>query len=208
MGQSTTAIDIVADPDRLAVALTPVRRRLMARLADGPDSATGLASALGEPRQKINYHVRALEEAGFVELHEERRRGNCVERVVRTTARYFLLDPAIMGSSDVDPDTFRDRFSAAYLLALAARTIRELAALVGGARREKKRLATFSLQTEVALARPSDMRSFAADVAAAIADVVARHHDENATGARRFRLVLGSYPAPPDQSNEETHADE
>lgn len=202
--QTATAVDIVTDPDRAATILSPARRALLVRLSEAPNSASGLASELNEPRQRINYHLRVLEKAGYVELHEERRRGNCVERVVRTTAEFFLLDPTALGGVLAgDPDRIRDRFSAAYLVALAARTIRELAGLMTGARKAGQRLATFSLQTEVELARPADMRVFTEDLSRAVADVVARHHDETTSTGRRFRLVLGSYPAPPEESEDE-----
>lgn len=188
------AIDIVTDPARAAAVLSPLRRALLTQLAEGPDSATGLANALGEPRQRINYHLRELEKARYVTLHEERRRGNCVERVVKTSAQYYLIDPTALGPVAADPEAIRDRFSAGYLVALAARTIRELAALMSGAKKARKRLATFSVQTEVALARPADMRAFADDLTRAVADVVAHHHNETTSGGQRFRLVIGSYP--------------
>lgn len=205
---STPAIDIVTDPARAAAVLSPLRRTLLARLAEGPDSATGLANALGEPRQRINYHLRELEKARYVILHEEHRKGNCVERIVKTSAQHFLIDPTALGAVAADPDAIRDRFSAGYLVALAARTIREVAALMMGAKKARKRLATFSLQTEVALARPADMRAFAEDLTRAVADVVARHHDETKPGGRQFRLVLGSYPKPPKEKPDEGEDDD
>ena len=62
------------------------RLRLVRELVE-PDSAAGLAKRLGLPRQRLNYHLRELEAAGLLELVEERRRGNCVERIVRAVAR-------------------------------------------------------------------------------------------------------------------------
>ena len=53
-------IDVIADPAAAAAALDPIRGRLLAELAE-PASAAGLAARLGLPRQKINYHLRALE---------------------------------------------------------------------------------------------------------------------------------------------------
>ena len=93
MDPAPDTIQIVADPDRAAAALSPIRRRALAALAAGPDSATGLAERLGTSRQRLNYHLRALEKAGFLELVEERRKGNCSERVLRSKARHSLIDP-------------------------------------------------------------------------------------------------------------------
>jgi DNA-binding transcriptional ArsR family regulator len=85
-------LQIVQSPEKAGVLLQPGRLRLLEQLTQ-PDSAAGLARRLGVPRQKLNYHLRELERAGFVELFEERRKGNCTERVVRATAREFLVAP-------------------------------------------------------------------------------------------------------------------
>jgi hypothetical protein len=42
------SLQVVADPDRAATALGPDRRRLLAALAEAPDSATGLAARFEE----------------------------------------------------------------------------------------------------------------------------------------------------------------
>src|ERR1700729_3861369 len=102
------ALQIVQNPDKAAVLLQPGRLGLLERLAE-PDSAAGLARRLGVPRQKMNYHLRELEWV------EERRKGNCMERLVRATAREFLIAP------HAGKAVTADRFSAAYLVSTAAR---------------------------------------------------------------------------------------
>lgn len=194
-------LSVVREPERMAALLDPLRLRILGTLADQPDSSTGIAARLGEARQKVNYHVRALEGAGFLELHEERRKGNCIERIVRTTARRWVLDTDALGELGADPDAVGDRFSAAYLIALAARAVRDVGALERGATEAGKRLATVSLQTEVRLGSPADLAAFVDDLAGAVSDVVRRHHDESGSDGRRFRVFLGGYPEPPDEES-------
>src|ERR1700733_11213470 len=100
------ALQIVENLGKAAVLLQAGRLNLLESLG-GPDSAAGLARRLGVPRQKMNYHLRELEREGFLELVEERRKGNCTERVVRAVAREFLIAP-----QTADRVT-ADRFSAA-----------------------------------------------------------------------------------------------
>ena len=139
-------------------------------------------------------YARELERAGFVELHEARRKGNCVERVMRAKARHWLIDPgALAGLADA-PMPPADRFSAAYLISLAARAIREVAGLVRKAADSRKRLATLAIESDVRLGHPSDFPAFADDLARAIADVIARHHDDDTPGGRRFRILAGAWP--------------
>lgn len=194
-------VEVVRDPETMAVLLDPERRRLLEALREEPDSASGLARRLGDSRQRLNYHLRALEEAGLLEILEERRRGNCVERVLRVVARRFVVDPAALGELAAEPEELGDRFSATYLIALAARAIRELAGLQDRAARQDERLASAGLEARVKLPHPEDFDAFVQDLSEAVARVVARHHDDRA-GGRPFRVIAGAYPAK-DRSQEE-----
>jgi DNA-binding transcriptional ArsR family regulator len=190
-----TTLEIVREPGRAQVLLHPERRRLVEALAQGPDSASGLARRLGESRQRLNYHLRLLEEAGHVELAEERIKGSRPERVMRLVARHYVLDPAAVGELAAEPDEVGDRFSASYLVALASRALRELADLLDRSKSKRARLATASVNTTVRLRSPAAFGAFAADLTQAVAEVVARHHDEDGAG-RWFRVVAGAYPGP------------
>ncbi len=75
-------VTVIDDPAAAEASLDPIRARLLSALAQ-PGSATTLAAKTGLTRQKVNYHLRALEQHGLVELVEERRKGNCNERVSR-----------------------------------------------------------------------------------------------------------------------------
>ena len=182
-------LQIVQSPEKAGVLLQPGRLRLLEQLTE-PASAAGLARRLGVPRQKLNYHLRELEREGFLELIEERRKGNCMERVVRAVAREFLIAP-----QTGDRVTAADRFSAAYLASTAARMIRGLASLCIRARRAGKRVATLTLETEIRFASAESRAAFAEEMTASIAHLVAKYHNERAEGGRRFRLLSAVYPA-------------
>ncbi|MGH3703358.1 MAG: ArsR/SmtB family transcription factor, partial [Agromyces sp.] len=108
----------IEDPGAAIASLDPIRSRLLAELAS-PKSATALGHALGLPRQKVNYHLRALEEHGLIELAEERRKGNVTERVMRATAASYVITPTALSSVRPDPARAPDRLSARWLLAVA-----------------------------------------------------------------------------------------
>lgn len=190
----TLALEVIRHPEAAAALLDPVRQQLLAHLAE-PDSASGLARRLRLPRQRLNYHLRALEAAGLLELVEERRKGNCTERVVRATARAFVISPEALGPLSPTPDSAPDRLSSAYLLAAAGRTIRDVGALDARARREQKRLATLTLETEVRFATAESRAAFAEELAATVARLTAKYHDERAPNGRRFRLLAAVHPS-------------
>jgi len=192
---STPALQIIRRSDPAAAALDPVRQQLLAHLVE-PDSAAGLARRLGIPRQRINYHLRTLEAAGLVELVEERRKGNCFERVVRATARSFVISPEALGAIGAHPEASADRLSSAYLVATAGQVIRDVAALEAQARAEEKQIATLTLDAEVRFASAEKRAQFARELTDVVARLAAKYHDERAPGGRRFRLIAAVYPQP------------
>lgn len=207
MSPTHPTLAVLDDLQAASALLDPERRRLVEALQEEPDSASGLARRLDDSRQRLNYHLRSLEDAGVLELVEERRKGNCTERVLGVVAHRFVVDPTALGALDVGPEEVGDRFSATYLVALAARAIREVAALMRRARREEKRLASASLSVEVRLASPEAFRAFVDDLTGAVSDVIARHHDEGGSG-RSFRVLLGAYPGPEGARSSEIRPEE
>jgi hypothetical protein len=112
-----------------------------------------------------------------------------------------------LGPVGADPDVSGDRFSASYLVALAARSLREVGMLWRGARAADKRLATLSIDTTIRFASPAARAAFTADLTAAVAPLTARYHDKQAPAGRAHRLVVAAYPAPPDKERK-SDADE
>jgi DNA-binding transcriptional ArsR family regulator len=191
-----TASTGLAVVDREAAAGTlvdPTRRAILSRLQE-PGSATTVARVLGLSRQLVNYHVRALERAGLVEEVAHRQRRGLKERVVRATAAHYLLSPDALGTLGGDPDTVQDRFSATYQVAVAARTIREVADLAAQARKSGKRLTTLTLDTSVRFATPAARQEFADELVGALNSLVSKYHDQQAPNGRAYRVFLGAHP--------------
>lgn len=187
-------IAVIEDPAVAEVSLDPIRARLLAALAE-PGSAATLAGRVGLPRQKVNYHLRALEKHGLIELVEERRKGNMTERVLRATASSYVISPLALAAVAPDPARSPDRLSARWLLALAARLVKDVGTLISGADKAKKRVATFAVEGEVRFANAGDRAAFAEELATAVTTLISRYHDENAEGGRTHRLVLAIHPS-------------
>lgn len=183
-------MQFVDDPTRLLAALTPLRRRLLADLAE-PASATESAARLGLSRQTANYHLRVLERAGLVELVELRQRRGCTERVLRASADAFVVDPSVM-SRPTDAITSRDAYAAEHLVAVAGRTVRDVSRMRAAAGDQGKRLLTFTIETEVGFAAPAEVHEFTDALATAIAEVAQRF---STPAGRRYRVVVGGHPA-------------
>ena len=186
---------VIEKASRLAALLSPLRREVLNQLHTEADSAAGLARRMKLPRQKLNYHVRALEKEGFLELAGEKKRRGCVERRFRPTARAYVIRPDLLGRLGDAAAEFRDRFSSAYLIDLAARTLRDVSGLRRGASAAGKRLATFALEVDVRFRTASDRAAFAEELTETVARLVARYQDD-CSQARSYRFFVGGHPTP------------
>ncbi len=185
-------VEVIDDPTA-AVAALAVRARLLAELAR-PGSASTLAGRVGLTRQRVNYHLRTLEAHGLVTLVREQRRRGLTERVMQASAAAYVVSPGALGQAAVAPERAADRLSASYLVALAARVVREVGDLVKGADRAGKRLATLSLDTQVSFRSAADRAKFARELTDAVSGLVARYHDTDAPSGRAYRLILMVHP--------------
>jgi len=197
------AVEVIDDPGAAVVALDPIRSRLLAELGE-PASASTLSARLEIPRQKLNYHLRALEAHGLVEMAEQRKWGGLTERLLVASASSYMVSPAAMGRAAVDPRRTRDVLSASYLIALAARVVREVKLLLGKSAALDKRLPTLSLDTEIRFRSAAERAAFSQELTGAIAALASRYHDAAAPGGRAHRVTILAYPLPQqDKSKEE-----
>jgi len=184
-------IAVIEDPAAAEVSLDPIRSRLLAELAQ-PGSATMLAGKVGLPRQKVNYHLRTLEQHGLIHLVEERRKGNVTERMMQATAASYVISPAAMAAVAPDPGRAPDRLSARWLLALAGRLVRDVGALITGSSQAQQRVATYALDGEIRFATAGDRAAFAAELTDSVTRLIGKYHSE--TG-RKHRIVVAVHPA-------------
>ena len=181
---------MLTDAAAVEVALDPIRASILDALTE-TGSATTIAAAIGLTRQKVNYHLKALEAHGLVELAEQRVWGGITERFVRRAARHLVVAPDVLQGNAIDPDEVADRLSAAYLIAVSARTVSEVGAIAGAA--TGTRVPTLTVDTVIGFGSPEDRAAFAADLQSAIAALVARYHHDD---GRPHRLTVSSYPRP------------
>jgi DNA-binding transcriptional ArsR family regulator len=186
---------LLDNADDVRLALSPIRRRLLERLRQ-PASAAALAGELALGRQRINYHLRALEIAGLIHLVEERQRRGCVERIMAARAHSFVVDPSVMRgrARPAASAKVQDRFAADHLMATVSAVVRDVARMQARAEDEGTRLVTFTIDTEIGFDTPADLERFTTELAAFVAREAATHGTSGA--ARRYRIVIGGHPAP------------
>jgi DNA-binding transcriptional ArsR family regulator len=185
-------VESIEDPIAATVALAPLRLHMLVELRE-PASAAALAQRLGLPRQKVNYHLRALEAHGLLEVAEERKHGGLTERLLVATAASYVISPEALGASAPDPGQVRDRLSVRYLLALAARLVGEVSALARRAEVGRDRVATLAIDTQIGFATPEDRASFTGELTTAVTALAGKYHHDD---GRPHRLMVAAHPIP------------
>lgn len=170
------------------MALSPLRRQLLEALRE-PGSAASLAVQFGMPRQKLGYHLRALEAAGLVRLAEVRKRRGFSERLL--VADTFVLDPGLV--SPPRKTTAQDQYAASHLVGVAGGMVREVTRMASAAEAEGKRLLTLTIEAEIGFAAPQDFEIFAQRLTAAAQALAAEFTPGDAR--RGYRLVMAAHPA-------------
>ena len=185
-------VEVIESPEAASTALDPVRARLLDELTV-PASASGLSARIGITRQKVNYHLKALEAHGLVRLSEERRHGGITERVLQASAASYVVSPAAVSAAAADPDANPDHLSAGYLVALAGRLVREVGTLARRASASGTRMPTMTIDTTIGFRSAADRAAFADDLTQAVLDLTARYHHDD---GRPHRLVVAAHPLP------------
>ncbi len=187
-------VQVLESAETAATVLDPARLRILTALRE-PDSSAGVARTLGLPRQRVGHHVRALQAAGLLTCVGERKKRNCVERLLQATARSYVLAPQLLGRLGVTADEVQDRFSSTYLLAAANRVMQEVSALRPRAEAAGKKLPTLTIQTEIGFASARSQNEFLEELLNAFSALVTRHHRPGAAAGRTFRISLLGHPA-------------
>lgn len=194
-------VQLLTNTEDADVLLHPLRIRIV-REAVRPVSAADLGRTLGLPRQKVNYHVRRLADAGVLIPAGEARKGNMVEKRYVASARGFVLSPELLGPLSADPDAAADRFSSAHLMALASRLLAELGRVEREASANELRVPTLSLDAEIRFESAEQRTAFAGALRDAVVELIGTHTsparapDGGAGTGRPYRLIMGSYPLP------------
>lgn len=84
--------DHVVDPALVKSMVHPVRVMIAALISHRPTSAAELAAQTDIPVEKVRYHLRALQEAGLIEIAREEMRRGVIERYYSTASSLPMVE--------------------------------------------------------------------------------------------------------------------
>ena len=188
--ETQASVRVLVDPEALQVLGHPLRVQILESLRE-PASAAAVARRIGQPRQKVNYHLKELEQAELVEQLRERRVGNFVESIYRAVARSFLVSPEVAWSDPRRLETLRQQHSLQTLVALGERLQRDAAVLVDRAAFEGEEIASASVEAEARFASEAEREAFLDEYLRATAELLDKYGKKKGAA---YRIVLAAYP--------------
>jgi len=183
-------VEVLADTGQVAALAHPIRIAILQELR-APDSSTGVARALGETRQKTNYHVKALLDAGLLKPTGERRRGNFVEQLYQSVAPTFLVAPAVAWSDDRRTHALRAQLPLEHLVRVGERLQRDAIGLLDRAAFDGDEIPAVTVEADVRFADEATRAAFLEEYLAAVKPLLQKY------GSRRgdaYRVALAAYP--------------
>jgi DNA-binding transcriptional ArsR family regulator len=183
-------VHVVDDPEQVAALAHPTRVAILDVLRT-PNSASGVARALGETRQKINYHVRALLDARLITLVGERRSGNFVEQLYHAIAGTFVVSPRLAWCDDRRAAALRSQLPLEHLVEMGERLQREAAALLDRAAFDGDEIPCAAVDASVRFADEDARAAFIDEYLAALEPLLQKYGARDGDG---FRVVVAVHP--------------
>lgn len=182
----------VTEPAAVEALAHPVRRSVLEALRT-PESAAGVARAIGLPRQKVNYHLKELERAELVRPVGERRKGHLIEKLYESVAGSFVVSPRVAWSDDRRAGALRDQISLRHLVKLGEQLQLDASGLLDRAAFDGEEIPSASVEAEVRFKDEASRSAFMEEYLAVLGPLLEKH---GARKGRGFRVALAVYPDP------------
>jgi DNA-binding transcriptional ArsR family regulator len=183
-------VHVVEDIETLQVLGHPLRVRILEALRV-PGSAATVAREVGEPRQKVNYHLKELERVRLVAPVGERRSGNFIETLYEAVARSFLVSPRVAWSDPRRVDALRQQHSLERLVMVGGQLERDAIALLDRAAFDGEQVASAAVEVDVHFADEQDRAAFLDEYLAAVQELCDRYGDRDGLA---YRVVFAAHP--------------
>lgn len=186
----TDQVYSVRDPNTLQALSHPTRVQMLEVLRE-PASAAEVARRIGQPRQRVNHHLHALEEARLVRRVGEERTGNFVATKYRAVARAFVVSPSVAWSDPRRTEAMQSQHSLETLVLLGERLQSDAAALLDRAAFDGEEIASAAVTAETRFASEKDRAAFLEEYLSAMARLTEKYGSRKGEG---YRVVLAAYP--------------
>ncbi|PTM59638.1 winged helix-turn-helix domain-containing protein [Desmospora activa] len=180
----------IENVDQAAQLLHPLRGEILSRLMQ-PASAAEVARALGQPPQRINYHMKALEKVGLIRRAGTRQVKNLVEVLFQAVARTYILADTL-GLGEAEQKRLQEQRSLTHLIQVSERIKADALRLLDQTE-ERQEIPSATLEAPLYLRDEAEREQFLQDYVELVQQLAAKYqHDDG----NPYQLTLAVYPQP------------
>ncbi|MCZ6888479.1 MAG: helix-turn-helix domain-containing protein [Gammaproteobacteria bacterium] len=181
---------VLADLKQIQALAHPIRVRVLDALRS-PNSAAGVARAIGGSRQNVNYHLKELERAGLVRHAGERRKGNFVEQLFQSIAKRFVVSSRFAWDQERLGTALADQASLARLQDLGETLQRDAAGLIDRAAFDGEEIPSATVDAEVRFADSEARANFLEEYIELLKPLLAKY---KSSSGLLYRVAMAAYP--------------
>ena len=189
-GPPRAAVRSIRSSEALQALSHPTRVEMLEALRE-PASAAAVGRAIGQSRQRMTYHLKALEEAGLVEKVGTRRQRNFNETLYRATARSFVVSPEVTWSDPRRIEVLKRQHALETLVGMGDRLQRDAVALLDRATFDGDEIASAAVSAEMRFETENDRAAFLEEYLRSTRELVEKYGSRE--GAR-YRVVMAVHP--------------
>jgi DNA-binding transcriptional ArsR family regulator len=182
--------------EQAVALLNPVRSEIL-RMLDQPASASEVGRLIGEPPQKVNYHIKSLEKVGLVRRSGTRQVRNLVEVLYLAVARTFVI-PDTFGWTEELQSRMKSQGALKHLITAAERIRRDVVQLMDASTDDGGEIPSATLELQVKLRDEATRETFVRDYTRMLGELTERYGGAAADSAGHeanvFRIVAAVYP--------------
>jgi len=184
------AVALLEQPRQIGALSHPVRAEILEVLRE-PGTAAGVARRLGQSRQSIGYHLKALERVGLVRPVGERRKGSFIEQLYQASARRFLVSARFAADPERLAAAFRDHVALAQLAQLGEELQRSAAEWIERGADSGEAIPSATVSADVRFADESARAAFLAEYVEGLKALLSKH---GSAEGEAYRVALAAYP--------------
>jgi len=189
----TARVEVLDDPVQVAALAHPLRVAILDALRT-PDSAAGVARTIGESRQKVNHHVKALVEVGLVRLVGERRTGNFLEPLYESVAGTFMVSPRLAWGAGDRAGALRAQLPLEHLVVLGERVQRDATVLLDRAAFDGEEIPSLCVEASVRFKDEAARSAFMQEYLELLQPLLRKHGAKRGSGDPAFHVAVAVYP--------------
>jgi DNA-binding transcriptional ArsR family regulator len=194
---TASRVEVLDEPAQVAALAHPLRVAILDALRT-PDSAAGVARAIGESRQKVGHHVKALHDAGLVRLVGERRTGNFLEPLYESVAGTFVVSPRLAWGTGDRAGALRAQLPLEHLVVLGERLQRDATALLDRAAFDGDEIPSLCVEATVRFKDEAARAAFLQEYVELLRPLLRKHGARRGSGDA-FHVAVAVYPEGEDQ---------